>query len=87
MATVLETGDSVSVGRVFSRGFGVIADNPATVIGIAFLFGALPSLVLSWFQQRLIATKMDTYQVQAALSLASPRSWSASFCRRWSRAR
>src|SRR5665647_678974 len=73
MATVIETGDSVSVGRVFSRGFGVIADNPGTVIGIAFLFGALPSVLLSWFQQRLIATKMDTYQVlgTVALSLAS----------------
>jgi hypothetical protein len=63
MATVIESGDGMSVGRVFSRGFGVIADNPLTVLGIAFLFGAIPSVIISWFQQRLMVTAMDTYQV------------------------
>lgn len=62
MATAIESGDGVSVGRVFTRGFGVIADNPLTVLGIAFLFGALPSVVLSWLQQRLLTTSMDRLQ-------------------------
>jgi hypothetical protein len=63
MATVIETGDGMSVGRVFSRGFGVIADNPAAVLGVAFVLGALPSAAMSWFQQHLLATKMDSLQV------------------------
>ena len=32
-----------SIGRVFSRAFGTIAANPLAALGIAFLFGALPS--------------------------------------------
>ena len=47
MASVAETGESMSVGHVFSRGFGVIVDNPVTVFGIAFLIGALPSVLIT----------------------------------------
>ena len=39
---------NVSIGRVFSRGFGTIAGNPVTTLGIAFLFGALPSLLIGY---------------------------------------
>lgn len=39
-----QDGD-VSLGRVFSRAFGVITRNPATVLGVPFVFGALPGLV------------------------------------------
>ncbi|MGZ5791150.1 MAG: YciC family protein, partial [Croceibacterium sp.] len=70
MATVLESGDSVSVGRVFSRGFGVIASNPATVFGIAFLFGGLPSLVLNLIQRRMTAGTLDSYQMIGSVGLA-----------------
>ncbi|MGZ3250267.1 MAG: YciC family protein [Croceibacterium sp.] len=70
MATVIETGDNVSVGRVFSRGFGVIASNPATVFGIAFLFGGLPSLVLNLIQRRMTAGTLDSYQVIGSVGLA-----------------
>lgn len=63
MATVANIGESFSVGRVFSRGFGVIADNPVTVLGIAFLFGAIPSMLVSWLQQRTLASRMDAYQM------------------------
>jgi hypothetical protein len=70
MATVIESGDGMSVGRVFARGFGVIADNPLTVLGIAFLFGAIPSVVISWFQQRLLATAMDSYQIIGSVGVA-----------------
>jgi len=62
MATMIETGEGMSVGRVFTRGFGVIADNPLTVLGIAFLFGAIPTVALSWFQQSLALTAMDRFQ-------------------------
>ncbi|MEO7688468.1 MAG: hypothetical protein ABIS51_04215 [Sphingomonas sp.] len=44
-----QDGD-VSLGRVFSRAFGVITRNPATVLGVPFVVGALPGLIL-----RLIA--------------------------------
>jgi len=37
----------VSIGRVFSRAFGAIAGNPATVLGAPFVFGALPGLVFN----------------------------------------
>jgi hypothetical protein len=47
----------------------VIADNPLTVLGIAFLFGAIPSVVISWFQQRLLATAMDEYQVVGSIGV------------------
>jgi hypothetical protein len=70
MATVIESGGEMSVGRVFSRGFGVIVDNPATVFGIAFLFGAIPSVVLSWVQQRLMATTMDRYQAIGTIGVS-----------------
>jgi hypothetical protein len=59
----------MSVGRVFTRGFGVIASNPLTVLGIAFVFGAVPSVVLSWFQQRLLATSMDRLQVLGSVGV------------------
>ena len=44
---------TVSVGRIINRAFAVIASNPAVVLGIAFLLGALPSVVVSFFSQRL----------------------------------
>jgi hypothetical protein len=39
-------GGDVSLGRIFSRAFGVMGHNPLVVFGIAFLFGALPKLLL-----------------------------------------
>ena len=69
MASLAETGETMSVGRVFTRGFGVIVDNPLAVFGIAFLFGALPSVVLSWLQQQLLAGQKDTYQIVGTASV------------------
>jgi len=37
----------MSIGRVFSRAFGTIGAQPALMFGIAFLFGALPGLVVT----------------------------------------
>jgi hypothetical protein len=48
MATAATDGDdrSVSIGRIFSRAFGTLGANPVATLGIAFLFGAVPSFLL-----------------------------------------
>lgn len=60
-SAVPATGDGLSVGRVFSRAASVITDNPVTVFGIAFVFGALPSLLINWFEQGLRGAMTDQY--------------------------
>lgn len=52
----------VSLGRVFGRAFGVISDNPKTVLGLAFLLGTLPSLVVDWSERSLRTTQLDGTQ-------------------------
>jgi MFS family permease len=47
-------GRDVSLGRIFSRAFGVMGHNPLVIFGIAFLFGALPQMIVS----ALLATAM-----------------------------
>lgn len=73
MASDSATGAEFSLGNVFSRGIGVITDNPVTVFGIAFLLGGLPSTAFSWFQQSITGEDMDTFQQigSVAISLAS----------------
>lgn len=41
----------VSLERVFGRGFGTIRANPVATLGIAFLFGAVPTLVVNYYVQ------------------------------------
>ena len=54
MATTFDSVDpGVSIGRVFSRGFGVLVSNPLTMFGVAFLFQALPSLLTSYLRLSL----------------------------------
>lgn len=43
----------VSVGRVFGRAFATIGDNPVTMFGIAFVFGALPGTIVGYLTQRV----------------------------------
>jgi uncharacterized membrane protein len=73
MATVIGSDEGMAVGRVFNRGFGVIMDNPVTVLGVAFLLGALPSLVLNLLERPLMTSSMDRYQTigGAAISILS----------------
>lgn len=50
MATTAEvtlTGD-VSGGRVFERAFATIRHNPGAILGLALLFGAVPTLLLTY---------------------------------------
>jgi hypothetical protein len=42
-------GRSVSVERVFGRAFGVMKAAPLVVFGIAFLFGAVPGVLVNYF--------------------------------------
>lgn len=55
----------VSIGRVLGRAFGTIGGNPATTIGIAFLFGALPQTLV-----KLIAAPLRASAVGQANVLA-----------------
>jgi uncharacterized membrane protein len=54
--------DEVSVGRVISRGFSVITDNPVTVVGLSLLLGGIPTVAFSYYQQSLISGDMDPDQ-------------------------
>ena len=69
MASIAETGESMSIGQVFSRGLGVIVDNPVTVLGIAFLFGALPSVLITWLRQTWLLGRMDADQMIGAIAV------------------
>jgi uncharacterized membrane protein len=40
---------SFSIGKILGRAFGVMGDNPVAVFGIAFLFGALPQQLYTYF--------------------------------------
>lgn len=43
----------VSIGRIFSRAFATLRSNPVATLGVAFLFAALPSLLLLYGTQNL----------------------------------
>jgi hypothetical protein len=57
MATTTATvrDRSVSIGRVFGRGFGTIGANPLATLGIALLFSAVPSTLLGFGLQNMQA--------------------------------
>jgi hypothetical protein len=57
-----EIVEGVSIGRIFGRTGSVLTANPVTMFGIAFVFGAIPSVLLNWFQLSLRTTILDHYQ-------------------------
>lgn len=61
---------SVSIGRVFSRAFGTIGSNPVATLGIAFLFGALPSLLIAYVVQTEGTDAFAALGGAAAIALA-----------------
>ncbi len=75
MAT--QTGDwqeesRVSIGRIFSRAFGVMGNNPVAIFGIAFLFGALPQTLYGYFlQPDLIASASGNTLATMVISLGA----------------
>ena len=56
MATIEVRGNvgSMSVGRVYQRAFATLIHNPGPTLGLAFLLGALPGLLISWLFQSTI---------------------------------
>lgn len=60
----------VSIGRLLSRAFGTIGSNPVATLGIAFLFGALPSLLLTYAVQVLGTEAFTALGTAAAIGIA-----------------
>lgn len=52
-SSVFAAERGVSVGRVFNRAFATIGDNPVTMFGIAFVFGALPGALVNFLARRV----------------------------------
>lgn len=74
MATQAFPGEerSFSIGTVLSRTFGTLGSNPVATFGIAFLFGALPQALYSYFigSTLTMADRQSTFGV-IAVSIAS----------------
>lgn len=63
---------SFSVGRVLSRAFGTLGDNPLATFGIAFLFGSIPQFLYSYFIGSTLASADRASTIAAiAVSVAS----------------
>ncbi|WP_287386175.1 hypothetical protein [Sphingobium sp.] len=74
MATraALDEQRSFSVGRVMSRAFGTLGDNPLATLGIAFLFGSIPQSLYSYFIGSTLASADRASAIAAiAVSVAS----------------
>lgn len=61
---------NVSVGRIFSRAFGTLAGNPVATFGIAFLFSALPSILLIYSLASLGELAVEYLGLAATLAAA-----------------
>lgn len=74
MATQAFPGEerSFSIGTVLSRTFGTLGSNPVATFGIAFLFGALPQALYTYFigSTLTMADRQSTFGV-IAVSIAS----------------
>lgn len=63
---------SFSIGTVLSRAFGTLGDNPIATFGIAFLLGAIPQSLYTYFIGATLATADRSSTVGAiAVSIAS----------------
>jgi hypothetical protein len=74
MASAADKDEPVSIGRVFSRAFGALGGNPVPILGIAFLFGALPTVLLSYasvtYQDEILRAVGELATIGIALVLA-----------------
>src|SRR3546814_9355065 len=62
--------ETVSIGRILSRTGAVLAANPVTMFGIAFVFGAIPAVLVSWFQVSLRTSILDRYRMMGVIAVA-----------------
>ncbi|MEC3950756.1 hypothetical protein [Sphingobium sp. HWE2-09] len=70
--TGLEEERAFGVGRVLSRAFGTLGDNPVATFGIAFLFGSIPQFFYSYFIGATLAGADRASTIAAiAVSVAS----------------
>ncbi len=71
MATAAADGGDrdVSIGRVFSRAFATIGSNPVATLGIAFLFGALPSILLIYLMAAMGEQSVETLGLAATAAV------------------
>ena len=85
MATVATGGEdrSVSIGRIFSRGFGTLTSNPVATLGIAFVFGAVPSVLLSYGIQNFRAESLSLFGGLAAAAGQYAENWTRSVIDGW----
>ncbi len=65
-----DVAGGVSIGRIFGRTGSVLAANPVTMFGIAFVFGAIPSVLLNWFQLSLRSSILDRYQTMGVVAVS-----------------
>ncbi|HYI39046.1 MAG TPA: hypothetical protein VE053_01880 [Allosphingosinicella sp.] len=61
---------TVSIGRIFSRAFGTLASNPVATLGIAFLFGALPSFLLIYLMASVGVQAVEYLGTAATIGVA-----------------
>ena len=61
----------MSIGRVFSRAFGTVGAHPVLMFGIAFLFGALPGLLVNLAAQSTGIAQSTRLSQTAPFSVAS----------------
>lgn len=64
---------NMSMGRVFERAFATIVHNPLVTLGLAFLFGALPSLLSSYTMGAFRAEMVRAELAKSGAALASMR--------------
>jgi hypothetical protein len=71
MATAAAPADgrAISFGRVFSRAFGTLGSNPAATFGIAFLFGAVPGLLIAYVTQRYNMDILQAFGMLGTIAL------------------
>ena len=62
---------SFSIGTVLGRAFGVMGDNPIATFGIAFLFGALPQQLYSYFIQPMRSVEPGAMGAMVLVTLGS----------------
>lgn len=67
----------VAIGRIFERSFATIGHNLAVTIGLALLFGAIPSALMTWGVTYLQRTDFREYSAAfiAGLYAAMLTSW------------
>lgn len=60
----------MSIARVFERGFSTIGSNPVTMFGIAFLFSALPGMLINYGSQLIQQPMLEGLGTGAVIAIS-----------------